>query len=156
MPDETKLAWNMVVQQPGCYLVAVSAIGDGGGGEYSLERHTFPAKQFGKDSPARGMLASGETQVWEFTAKPDEPLFMHWQSAGNSCSVMIRDDKGAEAWLGLTSVDAHNSYGVLKVDKPKTFMIVLTGLSDKAQFLIELGDIPGYKAEARQEPVKAR
>lgn len=155
-PDQTKLEWDMVVQKPGRYLVAVSAIGDGGGGEYGLERHTFPPRVFGKGLPARGELANGETQVWEFTAKPDEPLFMHWQSPSSGYSVMIRDDKGADAWLGLTGIDAHNSYGVLKVDKPKTFMIVLSGLSDKAEFLIELGDIPGYKAEPSKKQVKAR
>jgi hypothetical protein len=37
LPDQTTETWNTIVQRPGRYLVAVSCVGDGGGGDYSVK-----------------------------------------------------------------------------------------------------------------------
>jgi hypothetical protein len=112
-------------------------MGDGGGGDYSLSRKVYHAKEFGKGSPATGDLVEGQTEVWKFTAKPNEPLLVRWKSSG-SYSGSVRDENGAVTNLPLTSVDGSTSYGILKVDKPRTFLIVLIANGGKSHYSIEL------------------
>ncbi len=147
-PDQTSADWDMIVQKPGRYLVAVSSIGNGGGGEYRLNRKVFHAKEFGKGSPAKGDFSDGQVHVWRFTAKPEEPLYLHWKSSDWSYSSSIRTDDGALASLPLTLVDGSNQYGILKVEKPNTFLIVLMPKQSKATYSIELSDLPGYRGSA--------
>ena len=90
-PDQTKSDWSMVIETPGRYLVAVSAIGDGGGGTYTLQRQVFSPKMFENGSPATGDLTSGPAEVWTFTATPDDPMLLHWKSSSRNYSISIRD-----------------------------------------------------------------
>lgn len=143
-PDQTQSDWNMIVQRPGTYLVAVSALGDGGGGEYTLARNVFNAREFGKGQPAKGNFSTGVAEVWRFTAKPNEPLLIRWTSPKWSYGISIRDEKGNETWLPQTRIDGVNRYGVLTVDEPKTFVIVLISKGEKEDYAIELMDLPGY------------
>ena len=143
-PDQTQSDWNMIVQRPGTYLVAVSALGDGGGGGYTLTRNVFNAREFGKGQPAKGNFSTGVAEVWRFTAKPNEPLLIRWTSPKWSYGISIRDEKGNETWLPRTRIDGANQYGVLTVDEPKTFVIVLISNGEKEDYAIELMDLPGY------------
>jgi hypothetical protein len=104
---------------------------------------------FAKGSPAAGALSDGQVQVWRFTAKPSEPLFIHWKSSDWSYEVSLRTESGDEAELPLTKVDGGNKFGILKVDKATTFLIVLEAAQSKATYAIELSDLPGYKSSAR-------
>ena len=144
-PDQTSDNWRMIVQKPGRYLVAVSCLGDGGGGEYSLSRKVFHAKEFAKGTPAKGEVADGQIQVWKFTATPDAPLLIHWSSTNWSYEVAIYDDKGQRTDFQRQDIDAQNRYGILKVSQPQTYVIVLTGKGDKASYTIQLNPIPGQK-----------
>ncbi len=71
--DVTTDTWRMIVQKPGRYLMTMSCLGNGGGGEYSLTRKVFHSKEFSRASPAKGEIASGQVQVWTFKARPEEP-----------------------------------------------------------------------------------
>jgi hypothetical protein len=80
---------------------------------------------------------------------PDEPLLVHWKTSdfGHSVSgysVLVRDEDGNDRDLPLTGVDQANRYGILKVDKPTTFLIVMSGGDGPVGYTIELADIPGY------------
>jgi len=148
-PDETSDKWQMVVQKPGRYLVAVSCLGDGGGGDYSLSRHVFHAKEFGLASPAGGEIKDGQIQIWRFTATPDNPLLIRWNSTNWDYDVAIYDDKGQGADFQRQELDEHNRIGILKVGQPQSFVIVLTGKPRAASYSIALEPIPGYKAAAK-------
>lgn len=141
--DQTTSAWQMTVQQPGRYLVSVSCLGDGGGGDYSLSRTVYHAKEFSAGSPAKGEIAPGQTQVWKFTATPDHPLLVRWTSKDFNFGVSIYDDKGNATGFQREAVDPHNWVGILKVDGPRTFLIVLSGGTKTSDYTIELGKIPG-------------
>lgn len=145
MPDQAKIPWSMITSRPGRYLVAVSSLGDGGGGDYTVARKVYPPKEFGKGSPATGDFADGQTKVWKFNAKPDEPLYIHWKSSERSYRVSIRDAEGSPVSFNLTGIDGQNEYGILKVDRATTFLIVLTPGEKNATYSIQLSDLPGYK-----------
>jgi len=142
-PDQTSDGWKMIVQRPGRYLVAVSCMGDGGAGQYSLTRKVLHAKEFGKGSPAQAEISDGQIQVWKFTAMPKTPLLIRWRTNG-SYDVAIYDEKGVRTDFERQMVDDHNMFGILKVAKPQTFVIVLTGSPGRANYSIELNDLPGY------------
>lgn len=142
-PDESVSSWRMIVQKPGRYLVAVSCLGDGGGGAYSLGRTVFHAKEFSLAAPAKGTLQDAEIQIWKFTATPDKPLLVRWTSSHWEYGVAIYDEKGQPAGFQRQPVDERNRYGILKVDQPQTFVIVLTGKGPAATYQISLGPIPG-------------
>ncbi|MCH7903310.1 MAG: hypothetical protein IH944_01940 [Armatimonadetes bacterium] len=141
--DETETDWSLIVRKPGRYLVAISAIGDGGSGPYTLERHVFGAREFGKGSPAQGDFSSGRAEVWKFMATPDEPLLVHWRSSNWAYTISIRDERGVAIELPLTTVDGNNKYGVLKVNEPTTYLIVLVSNGGKSNYSITLRDLPG-------------
>ncbi|HVT12343.1 MAG TPA: hypothetical protein VHE55_08750 [Fimbriimonadaceae bacterium] len=141
--DQEAETWNMVVQQPGRYFMTVSCLGDGGGGPYSLSRTVYHPKEFGKGSPAQSEIAPGQVQVWKFTAKPGRPLYMHWKSTG-SYSVSVFDAQGRATSFQRTMVDPGNSFGIISVTEPTTYLIVLTAEGTKGSYSIELSDLPGY------------
>jgi len=138
--------WRMVVQKPGRYLVAVSCMGDGGAGKYSLAREVLPAKEFSKGSPAQAEIAPGQVQVWKFTARPNDPLYIHWISKGGYTSSVF-DDQGHSSGLPMTNIDGANSFGILDVngDRPVTYLIVLASTGGKGSCTIELSNLPGYR-----------
>lgn len=143
-PDQTSDKWQMIVQKPGRYLVAVSCLGDGGGGDYSLSRRVFHATEFSRTKPAKGEIADGQVQIWKFTAAPNDPLLVHWNSSQWNYEVSIYNDKGQESDFQRLTIDDHNLYGLLKVSQPQTYVIILTGRAEKANYTIELNGIPGY------------
>ncbi|NOG93113.1 MAG: hypothetical protein HND42_07730 [Armatimonadetes bacterium] len=145
LPDQAEIELDLIVRKPGRYLAWVSCYGDGGGGEYTLARSVFEPKRFGKNAAAIGELADGDVQVWTFTAQPDDPLLIRWNSTNWSYSINIRDERGEPVSLPLTAVDESNRYGILKVDRPTTFLIVLRAGPDKAKYSIELKELPGMK-----------
>lgn len=142
--DQTVETWNMVVQQPGRYFMSVSCMGDGGGGAYNLTRKVYHPKEFGKGAPAQSDIEAGQVQVWKFTAKPGEPLYLHWKSNG-PYGVSIFDAKGRATDFQRTSIDPSNTYGIISVTEPTTYLVVLTSTEGKASYSIELTDLPGYK-----------
>ena len=142
--DQTSMDWNLIVNKPGKYLVSVSAVGDGASGEYTLKREEFSAREFSRGSPAKGDLSSGQAEVWKFTAKPDAPLFVHWESSNRNYTVSIIDEQGNRLSLPLTYVDGTNQFGVLKVREELTFVIVLISKGQRVDYTISLNDIPGY------------
>ncbi len=144
--EESKIAGTMIVSRPGRYIAAVSCFGDGGSGDYSLTRRVVAPRTFAKGTPATDTIDNGQVQAWKFTAKPGEPLLVHWKSSTYSYSISIQDEQGGYAQLPLRSVDANNQYGILTVDKPTTLLIVLIG-NTKAQYTIELSDLPGLKGK---------
>ncbi len=143
--DQTTDEWRMIVQRPGRYLVSVSCQGDGGGGDYSLSRQVYHAKEFSRSTPAKAEISEGEIQIWKFTATPGDPLLIRWTSTAWTYDVSICDDKGNPTNFQRQNVDEHNTFGLLKVDQPRTYVIVLTGSKGKSSYSIELNSIPGYK-----------
>jgi len=143
--ENTPNDWRMVVQKPGRYLVAVSCHGNGGGGEYSLWRKVIHPAEFSRSEPAKGQIGDGQVQVWRFTATPNDPLLIHWNSTNWSYGVEIYNDRGERTDFEHQDLDAHNRFGILKVAQPQTFVIVLTGAKEAASYSIELGAVPGFK-----------
>lgn len=144
-PDDRTDSWRMIVQKPGRYLLAMSCLGDGGGGDYSLARTVFHAKEFGMSAAAKGDIEDGQIQIWTFTATPDKPLLVRWTSSNWSYDVAIYDEKGQRADFQRQPVSEHQRFGILKVDQPQTYVIVLTGKGARASYSIELGPIPGLQ-----------
>ena len=68
---------------------------------------------------------------------------VHWNSTNWNYDVAIYDEAGRRADFQRQPIDDHNLYGLLKVDKPLTFILVLTGTGTSANYTIELGPIPG-------------
>lgn len=144
LPDQDSIDWQMMATEPGRYLVAVSSVGDGGGGEYSLIRKVIPPREFGKGVQAAGSFEDGQTQVWKCTIKPGEPLYVHWRHMGADYETSIRDARGNPFGLNLTTVDDSNSFGIISVREPTALLIVLTPRSNRGSFAISLSDLPGY------------
>lgn len=142
--DETSQQVQLVVQNPGRYLVQISSLGDGGGGEYTLSRKVYHPFDIGIGKPAQGEVGPGQVQVWRFTATPAQPLLLHWKGMA-SVTQKIYDEAGNETTLPNQSVDPQNGFGILKVTHPQTFVIVVSGAGRKTSYAIELGPIPGYK-----------
>jgi hypothetical protein len=140
--DQVSDSWRMIVQKPGRYLVAVSCVGNGGGGDYSLSRKVLSAKDFGRSTPAKGEIAEGEIQIWKFTAKAKDPMLVRWTSTNWGYGVAIYDEKGQATDFQRQPIDKNNWLGILAPTEPLTFIIVLTGGKDKASYSIELGEIP--------------
>lgn len=143
--DQTTDEWKMIAQKPGRYLLALSCMGDGGGGPYSLERKVLPAKAFSVGEPASADITSGQVQIWKFIAKPDLPLLIHWNSSNWNYSVDIYDEKGQPTDFSREEVDGQNRFGILKVSKPQTYVVVLSGNGSKSHYKIDLAPIPGYE-----------
>lgn len=141
--DQTMIKGSLIARKAGRYLVAVSSIGDGGGGEYTLARTVYQAKEFSKASPAKGDFANGQTQVWKFTAKPNEPLLLHWTSSDWDYSIVTKNAAGMDVQIPLQAVSGNDRYAILKVEQPTEYMIVLTPYSKNAKYTIELNDLPG-------------
>ena len=123
--------------------MAMSSVGGGGGGEYSMSRQVFTPKVFKKGEPAAGDLADGKAHVWKFSASSSDPLLVHWKSTLWDLSVSIYDSNGERAGWPTVMVDGNNEYGILKVYKPTEFLIVILPSGSKSKYSIELMDLPG-------------
>ena len=141
--DADAISWDFFAERAGTYLVEMSCIGDGGGGEYKLERTSYSPRVFTKDTPATDRLEQGAVHVWKLTATPDQPLLVHWKSSGWNFGLEVRNENGGRLSLPLTVVDNQNRYGVLKVNEPTTFIIVLRSIGDPIDYSINLTDLPG-------------
>jgi hypothetical protein len=146
VPDQERFDWSLIATKPGRYLVNVSAIGDGGGGSYTLNRQVFEAKTFAKGSPAVGDFSTGRAEVWKVTVTPDDPALLHWRSDSWNYSVSVRDENGRDIGLPRTRVDGNNMYGVLRPEKPQTYVIVLIATGERSRYTIEMLDLPGLKS----------
>lgn len=143
-PDQDSLAWNLTAVKSGRYTIAVSSIGDGGGGTYSIDRKVTPAKEFAIGDPATGeMTKDGQLQVWKFSVKPDEPVLMRWKSTEWNYSISVHDNRGRDFNLRLTAVDGNTKFGIIKVAEPTSILIVLN-TKGNAKYSIDLSDLPGY------------
>lgn len=143
--DKEALTQNFVIPRPGRYLVAVSCLGDGGSGDYTLTRTTFSAREFKKGTPATGVIEGEQVQVWKFTATYDDPVLLHFHRTGPAFSISVYDDKGARSGIPLSSVGKDHSYGVLKTEEQsRTYVLVFVSTTGKSQYTLELLDLPGF------------
>ncbi len=136
--DQTADSWRMVAQKQGRYLIAVACVGNGGSGEYSLARKTIHPNQLALQSPASGQLSEGQIQVWRFTVDPEVPLILRWTSSNWSYGVAVYDDRGNRTDFQRQVIDAHTWLGILSSRQRQTYVVVLTGGHDKADFSIDL------------------
>ncbi len=143
--DSDSLTTTRVISVPGRYLLEVAADGDGGSGPYTLKREVFQAKDFGKGRPAVGDLSDGQVQVWRFTAKPNDPILVHWTSSDWTYSISCRTQDGTESRLALLDYGKAGRYGILSVTKSTDYVLVLVPGASKAKYKIELLDLPGFK-----------
>lgn len=136
-------AWTHVVQSPGTYLIAVSSIGWGGGGDYTLKRSLVPAKEFRKGSPAIGAFAQSDVEVWKFTAKENDPQMIHWKWEGGAAGyAQSYNEAGRQSNLPVAFSSGDHSYGFVNVERATTFVIVFTKPKPGVRYQIELLDIP--------------
>jgi hypothetical protein len=143
-PDQNSLEWNLTAVKSGRYIVAVSSMGDGGGGEYLVDRKVTPPREFGIGHQASGeMVKDGELQVWKLNVKPNEPLLLHWTSSNWNYPVSVQDNNGREFNLHLTEVDGNTKFGIVKVGEPTSVLIVLTRRGN-AKYSIYVSALPGY------------
>lgn len=142
-PENPIVAWYKVVDTPGKYILSLTSIGGGGGGDYSLSRERFEPKTFKKGSPAKGDLSDGKAHVWSFTLLPNEPCLVHWTVSTWDLPVQIFSSDGTPKAWPTVMTDGQNQYGIVKVDKPTTFLIVMTPSASKSKYSIELLDLPG-------------
>ncbi|MBS1715065.1 MAG: hypothetical protein JST30_12095 [Armatimonadetes bacterium] len=143
--DEQRIEQTVVVTRPGRYVLAVSAQGDGGSGEYRLERSVAAVKPFSKSAAAKGDTGKG-IQVWKFTLKPNDPALLHWTTSNWEYEILVCDAAGNKIGLPLTSVDATNAYSLLSTDKPREYVIVLVPRGTKGStYSISLENLPGLK-----------
>lgn len=147
-PDQNTESWRMIIQKPGRYLVAVSCLGDGGGGDYSLTRKVYEAKEFGRSVSAKSEITPGQVQIWKFTAAPNDPMLVRWISSNWDYGVSIYDEKGNPVHFQLQDIDKSNRLGILKVNQPQTYVFVLTGGAQRSNYEIKLGDLPGFEKVA--------
>jgi hypothetical protein len=146
-PDQSEFEWTMIARRPGRYLVAVSALGDGAAGTYSLHRAVYAARSFSKETAAIGDFSTGDVEVWKFTAQPGEPILLRWKSNSWPGGISVTDENGVDVSLPMTYVDPTHRFGILTVDKPRTYVIVLSRRAGAAaDYSIELLDLPGYKS----------
>jgi len=141
--DQTSDNWRLVVWEPGRYLVHISCVGNGGGGEYSLSRTVLRPKEFEIGNPAQADISRGQVQIWKFTVKKGEPMLLHWSSSAWHYEVESFDESGHPKDFQRDDVDEHTKYGILRT--PGTYLIVLSGNGAKSTYSIDLSPIPGYK-----------
>jgi hypothetical protein len=145
-PDQTSKSWSFMAKKPGRYLVAVSCVGDGGSGTYSLTRGIVHPKEISIGNPARGEISKDDIQAWRFTVTPDHPRMIHWKTSEGTYEYTITDEKGGSPGnLYLEPVDNYNQFGIISVRHPQTYVFVLTGREGKVNYSFELLDLPGYK-----------
>jgi hypothetical protein len=136
--DQIDLAWDFIAKKKGKYLVAMSSIGDGGGGDYLLGRRQFPPRVFGLGSPAAGILASGDVHVWKLTVRQGEPLLMRWHAPGGNYSHEIRAEGVSRKPFPLFTTDADTFHSILSVLEPTTYVIVLRGGTAPTTYRIDV------------------
>lgn len=136
--DQSKDTWRLVAPRPGRYLLAVSCVGNGGGGDYTLSRSVLPPKQFGLSSPAKGEISSGEISVWTFTVRPGEPVLVKWTSTAWTFGIEVYDDQGRPSGFQQDVIDDHTRLGILSVKQPQTFVVVLNGNGATAAYEVSV------------------
>ncbi|HTQ10450.1 MAG TPA: hypothetical protein VMI31_10290 [Fimbriimonadaceae bacterium] len=139
-PDESRVKLDVIAQKSGRYLVSISSMGVGGGGDYKLSRKVIHPSEFRVGSPARGDFSDGQVHVWKFSATPERPLLLRWHATGQVMN-QVTDDKGQYTLLSLDPVDDQTSYAIVKVTQPMTYMISLYPNDPKAKYELELTEL---------------
>jgi len=144
-PDEGSLSGNVIVRQPGRYVMAVSAIGDGGGGGYTVQRSVIHAKDFSVSVPAEGDFSDHKIHVWKLAVKAAQPLLLQWKSSAFNYGFTVLDQDGHDVDLDLRDVGAQR-YAILNVNRDTTLILVLLpNGNDNAQYSISVQPLPGFK-----------
>lgn len=136
--DGDRASATMILRKAGTNLMEVSCNGEGGSGGYTLTRKLVPPKVFDVTKPAAGELDGNKVQVWKFVAKPGEPLLVKWDVSNPSVRLRALDEAGNNVNIPLQRVNDLKWYGVLTVDKERTFIVVVEGPGTKASYSMTL------------------
>ncbi|MBX3111613.1 MAG: hypothetical protein KF857_06350 [Fimbriimonadaceae bacterium] len=136
--DQTGTAATLILRRPGENLVQVSAFGDGGTGDYTVTRRLLPPAEFSAQKPAAGDIEGGGVQVWKFTAQPNEPLLLKWVTKDSAPRLRALDSEGREVGLPLKYVSENLAYGLLIVDKPTTYVVVIQAVGTKVRYSLTI------------------
>jgi hypothetical protein len=125
-PDEYSTSMDYFIQIPGQYIVSVSCIGHGGGGEYSISRESVAAKSLKVGAESAGTLKLGDVHVWTLSLKPGDPLLIKWISDSWDYGFQAWTDKGDAYRFDLVNTAADTRHAILSVSEPTTLIFVLT------------------------------
>ncbi|MBS1708054.1 MAG: hypothetical protein JSS65_04950 [Armatimonadetes bacterium] len=136
--DGDRASTTVILRKTGINLLEVSSPGEGGGGEYAVTRKLVPPQVFDVSKPAAGELDGNKVQVWKFVAKPGEPLLVKWDISNPAVRLRALDEAGHDVGFPLQRVNDNKWYGVLTVDKERTFIVVVEGAGPKATYAMTL------------------
>lgn len=142
--DQTTVSRNLIVTQPGRYIAAVSGRGNGGGGDYTLTRTVYHPKEFGMANPAVSSIEPDQVQVWKVTIPAGKPVLLKWTSDAWDYSRVVHTEDGSRSSFPLIGIDANTHLALMKADGATTYLIVLTGVSKKCSYKIELMAVQGF------------
>jgi hypothetical protein len=145
-PDQTRLVRTMVVGRPGRYLASMSSVGGGGGGQYTLERQVFGAKEFDKGSPASGSLDGEAVHAWKLNLRPGEPVLLRWTISNDQHGITIQDAQGRQVGFAWTNISERERYTILNPREAASYLIVLVGQGQPVTYQMEVLDLPGRRS----------
>jgi len=127
------------------YIVAVSCVGDGGQGDFSLSSIVHPAKTFSLSNPGAGSIEANQIQVWKFTLSASEPVIFHWHTTDPATTFNLTSFS-ENVYAPVQVIDSNNSIAILNPDKEVTFTMVIRGGNNNANYTMSLEPIPHNQA----------
>lgn len=128
--DQTRDEWQLVCNQTGKYLFAVSCQGDGGGGKFSIAATSLPATDFGLGKSASVEVASGQVKVFRFQVKAHDPVILHLNSADPNARFDIYRGDGSDGNIGFSVLNANEKVAIINEGGDTTFIVVVHGAGE--------------------------
>jgi|GEM_PF-1482457 len=135
----------------GKYIVAISCVGDGGKGDYSLSAALHPPRTLSIGSPGLGTIEPDQVQVWKFTVLPSDPVILHLNDPSGHCSFRFANNEfqgypqdqinGSQIIRQIEYIDATDSIAIMNPDKPTTYTLIVHGYAKGSNYSITLEPI---------------
>lgn len=130
---------HMVVQE-GLYRLQVSALGDGGGGDYRLALKETKLKELQVGGRGQGMVQPGAIDFWAFPGKEGQTVFLNVRSSAFEPTVSLRSPDGVH--LAADDKGTPQAGSLLALTLPKTgrYTVWISSRQGAGQYTVRLID----------------
>jgi len=142
-PDKYVYKTEIETTTTGNYIAAISCVGDGGSGDYTLSGTIQRPKTLTIKSPGTGTVRSGKIQVWKFTVLPNEPTMLHL-SRSKSSAVFKLFDFEHHGYPEVNDIDPYDSFATFNPDQPSTYTLIIKGIED-TNYTLTLVPVKQYR-----------
>ncbi len=138
--DELESRITHMTVQPGLYRLQVSALGDGGGGDFRVGLKETKLKELSLGARGQGTAQPGVTDFWAFAGNEGQTVFLSVRSSTFEPTVSLRSPDGVLLSADNKGNATTGSLVALKLPKTGRYTVWVSSLRGGGEYTVRLID----------------